>query len=152
MDRHRLSKRGVRHVCSHRNENGVDGFVATWTEDRRTQDFIGLRIDHHAHGPLDLAFLDCARDARHRPHSDAYFPACLVRLRHRHPDSTERRVDIECVGGDPIRNRAVGAVEQVRRDNLVVVVSGVGNAPRPLQSPRAQMPSTFVRSCSSTAI
>ena len=45
-----------------------------------------------------------------------------------HAGPAERRVDIEGVGGDAVADPARIAVEQVRRDDLVIIVGGVGKA------------------------
>ena len=44
----------------------------------------------------------------------------------RHADAAERRVGEEGVGGQAVGHLAVGAVQQVRGEDLVVVVGGVG--------------------------
>ena len=43
-----------------------------------------------------------------------------------HAGAAERRVDEQAVGHDPVLDPALFALEQVRRDDLEVVVGGVG--------------------------
>ena len=70
--------------------------------------------------------LDRAADLGHRPRADQDVSAGFLRLGLGHAGAAERRVDIERIGGLAVADAAAVAVEQVRRDDLEVVVGGVG--------------------------
>ncbi len=53
-------------------------------------------------------------------------PPARARLGLGHAGAAERRIDVERVGGDAVADPARLVVEQVRGDDLVVVVGGVG--------------------------
>ena len=47
-------------------------------------------------------------------------------------DAAERRIDVERVNGNAVAHLARGAVEQVRRCDLEVIVRGVGESAAPV--------------------
>src|SRR4030095_3871548 len=77
------------------------------------------------HESLSLPLLDRASDARHRQLADECLAPALANLRLRHPCSTERWIDVERVGGDPIAHPTRIVLEQIRDDDLGVVVRSV---------------------------
>ena len=78
--------------------------------------------------PARVALLDGAGDARHRAFGDQDAAPGRARVGEREADAAERRVGVERVGGDPIADAPVLAVEQVGGDDLAVVEGGVGES------------------------
>ena len=104
----------------------MDRLVAAGAEDRRAEYLLRIGIGDHRHETLRLALLHRTADSRHRPGRDQQLPAARARLGLGHADPTERRVDVECVAEDPVGDPAVGAIEQVGGDNLIVVPGCMG--------------------------
>ncbi len=75
--------------------------------------------------PWVSPFSTARADARHRPLADERASPALANLRLRHAGAAERRIDVERVGGDPIAHPARIVLEQVRDDDLAVVVRSV---------------------------
>ncbi|CBJ35683.1 hypothethical protein (plasmid) [Ralstonia solanacearum PSI07] len=126
VDVHRAADRGVRGVRVHRVEQRMDDFITRHAQDRRPQDRSGVRVDDHLHEALAFAFLHGAAHARHRARADQQPAPRLHRFGLRHAGAAERRVDEHGVCRDAVRHLARAALEQVGRDDFVVVVRGVG--------------------------
>ena len=122
---HRPLDHGIRRLGVHHVQDRVDDLVAADAEDGRAQDPVRLGVHQHLHEALRLALLHGAANARHRPRGDqgraARFPDLLLG----HADAGERRVDVERVAVDTVRDAARVAVQEVGGDDLVVVVGGV---------------------------
>ena len=113
---------------------------------------VGLGVDDDLHESLGLALLDGASDARHRPLADEE-PRPLARAsRLRHPGPPERRIDVEGVGRDAVAHRRGSPSSRFAATISKSLYEVWVKAPRPLQSPSAQMPGTLVRSSSSTTM
>ena len=78
--------------------------------------------------PSCLAFLDSSSYLCHRPGADQDRPAAFARLRLGQAHAAERRVDVKRVTGNPITDLPSFAVEKVRRDDLKIIVGGVGES------------------------
>ena len=128
----------------------VDDLVAVDSQDRRAENLLALGVDDDLHEALRLALLDRSPDLRHRAFADEDLLAGRLRRGLGHADAAERRIDEQGIGVDPVSHPAPIAVEQVGRDDLVVVVRRVRERAPPVAVPRAQMPGTLVRSSSST--
>ena len=152
MDRHDARIGGSRHARGHRLDHAMDGLVASDAENGRAEDRVGVAVDHDFHEPFRFAFLDRAADAGHWPAADADRMAFGPGFGLGQADPAERRIDIERVNGNAVAHLARGAVEQVRRGDLEIIVRVWVKAPRPLQSPSAQMCGTLVFKDSSTTI
>ena len=84
------------------------------------------RVDDDLHEALRLAFLDRAADAGHRAAADADARPVARACGLGHADPAERRIDVERVSRNAVADLARGAVEQVRGDDLEIVVGGMG--------------------------
>ena len=126
MDRHHAGVGRGRDARRHRLDHGVDRLVAPDAQDRGAEDGVAVAVDHHLHEALRLALLDRAADAGHRPAADPHRMALGARLGLGHADAAERRIDVEGVGRNAVAHPARRAVEQVRGDDLEIVVGGVG--------------------------
>ena len=126
MDRHDAHIGGSCCACGHRLDHAMDGLVASDAKNRRAEDGVRVAVDHDLHEPLRFALLDRAADAGHRPptHADrvAFGPGFGLGK----ADSPQRRVDIERIDRNAIAYFACGAVEQVRRGDLEIIVRSVG--------------------------
>src|SRR5262245_29989664 len=107
-------------------ENAVDRLIAAGAQDRGAQDLSGLCIDSDLHQSLRFAFLDGATHFGHRALPDQELAAGRSRLLLRHADTSERRVDVERVTDHALAHAAVFAVQEIRRDDLVVVIGSMG--------------------------
>ena len=110
----------------HQVEDGMDRLVAFDAEERRAEDLAAVGVGQHLEKALRLAALHRAADAGHRPAADQHPAAGGAGLGLGHAAAPERRVGEERVGRQAVGDLAVGAVQQVRGDDLVVVVGGVG--------------------------
>src|SRR5687767_5970930 len=126
MNVHRAADDRPGRLRVHHVEDRVNDLVAAGAEDRGAQDGAVLGIDRDLHESLRLALLDRACDARHRPLADERLAPALANLGLRHPCPTERRIRVQRVRGDPIAHPAWIVLQQVRDDDLAVVVRGVG--------------------------
>ena len=125
------------------SSDAMDRLVAAGPEHGGAENLLGFRVDDDLHQAVGLAFLERAANARHRPLADEHRVATASRLGLGHARAAERRVDVEPVGGDSVGHAATGAVEQVRRDDLEVVVGRVGERALPVavaEGPDARHP------------
>ncbi len=88
-----------------------------------------LGVDDDLHEAERLTLLDGAADLGHGTGPDQEPLARGPRLGLAQPDAAERRIGEEGVCGDAVADAAVFAIEQVGRDDLEVVVGGVGKRP-----------------------
>jgi hypothetical protein len=65
----------------------------------------------------------------HGPFEDYDQSAALVRLRLAPPHAPERRIDVERLVHRPLAHLSILANEQVRSDNLEIVIGGVRKGP-----------------------
>src|SRR6516162_3965265 len=125
MNVHRALDDRVRGFGIHQIEDRVDRLVASRTEQRGAEDLFAVAIDENAHKALRLALFDGAGNARHRPLAGQYPPPTVARLGQTHADATQWRVGVEGISGYTLADPAWVVVEQIRGDNLEIVVRGV---------------------------
>jgi hypothetical protein len=106
----------------------MNGLVPADTKDRSPQYQFRFGINNNLHETLRLAFFDGAPDLRHRPHADADFSPGVSSLMFGNAHTAQGRVDIECVGADAVAETARFVVEEVRGDDLEIVIGGVGES------------------------
>src|SRR3954462_1293872 len=97
-------------------------FVASYAQDGGPEDLLRLRVGDHLHEALGFALLYGAPDPRHRTLRHEQRPARLARLGFGEPAAPKGRVDIESIGGNPVAHPPRRAVEDIRADNLEIVV------------------------------
>src|SRR5271166_4351907 len=125
MDWHRALQHGVGSFGVHHVQNAVNDLVTPGPKNGGAQDFLVVGIDQHLHEALGLALFDSAADASHRASADqCAFPAASYLLL-RQTGSAERRVSVKRVRGDAVAEPAGVVVEQIRRDDLEIVIGGV---------------------------
>ena len=144
MNVHRALNNGGGRFRIHHVEDGVDDLVAARAEDHGAQNLARPGIDKYFHEAFRLALFDGAFDFGHGAFANQRRSAALANFRFRQATTTEGRIDVERVGGNAIGDAARVVVEQVGGDDFGVVEAVWVNAPRPLQSPIAQMPGTLV--------
>ena len=83
-------------------------------------------IDRDLHETQRLAFFDRAADPRHRPLPAQDGPAQSAGLLVGHSDAPERRIDEQAVGDDAVGDAPRFIVQEIGRDNLVIIVGRVG--------------------------
>ena len=98
-------------------------------EQRGAEDLLALGVDDDLHEALGLAALVGAADVLHRHLRDQRLDALAPDVLLGHAGAAEGWVDEQAVGRDPVLDPALFALEQVRRDDLEVVVGGVGEGP-----------------------
>src|SRR5271154_2925779 len=76
--------------------------------------------------PCCLALFDRAGNARHRPLAGQHPPSTVACLGQTHADAAQWRVDVKGICGDTLADPARVMVEQIRGDDLEIVVRGVG--------------------------
>ena len=98
---------------------------ASMPSKRGAQDLLRLGVDQHLHEALRLGAFAGAADARHHHLARQRRPSRGADLALGHADARERRVGEQRVDGDAVGDAAPVVVEQVRGDDLVVVVGRV---------------------------
>src|SRR6516165_1632165 len=126
MNVHRALDDRVRGFGIHQIEDRVDRLVASRTEQRGAEDLFAVAIDENAHKALRLALFDGTGNARHRPLAGQHAPPAVARLGQGHADAAQWRVGVKGIGGDALADPARILVEQIRGDDLEIVVRGVG--------------------------
>ncbi len=116
----------VGRVRVHDVEHGVNNFVAADAEDRCAEDLLTLSIDHDLHEPLGFTPLARPADAGHLHLAYQRPSPRFSHLAVRQSDATQRRVDVEPVGGDAVADPSGIVVKHIGRNDLVIVVGGVG--------------------------
>jgi hypothetical protein len=89
------------------------------------QNLLCFRIDADFQESLSLAFLICPAHSAHRIFRDKRTTPGPTYFGVRHAAATERRIDVQCVGLNSIRNTTVIGVEQIVGDDLIIVVGSV---------------------------
>src|SRR6516165_7435937 len=108
MNVHRALDDRVRGFGIHQIEDRVDRLVASRTEQRGAEDLFAVAIDENPHKALRLTLFDGAGNARHRPLAGQHPPPTVTRL------------------GQTLADPARILVEEIRSDDLEIVVRGVG--------------------------
>src|SRR5450756_519809 len=83
-------------------------------------------IHDNLHEASGFSLFDGSPDPGHRSLSSQDRPTGLLRFGIGHPDPTQRWIHIKCVGWNASTNPAMLTIEQIRRNDLVVIVGGVG--------------------------
>ena len=104
----------------------MNDLVAPGPEQRGAEDLLALGIGQHLHEPGCFAFFDGTADAGHRARRDQGGLAAVPYLGLRHSRPAERRIDIERIGRNAVADPARPAVEEVCRDDLEIIIGGVG--------------------------
>ncbi len=102
--------------------------VAACAEECRAENLLAVGVGDDLHEPLGLAALHGSAHLCHRTCTDQNIAAGFPRFRFRHAGPAERRVDIESVCGLAVAHAAIVAVEQVCRNDLEIVVGGMGES------------------------
>jgi hypothetical protein len=121
MDRHRVGVGRGCDACRHRLDHAVDCLVAAHPEDCRAEDRVGVTVDHDLDEAARFAFLDRTANARHRPNANPHAMSFGAGLGLGQTDPSKRRIYVERVHRNAVAHPALSAVEQVRRDEFVVV-------------------------------
>ena len=104
----------------------MDNLVASGPENGGSEDLLVLGVDQQLHEALGFALFDRPGDPRHRACADQRaFPAAAHLLLGQ-TGPAERRVGIERIGRDAVAEPARIVVEQIGRDDLEIVIGGVG--------------------------
>src|SRR5215469_10486285 len=122
MDVHGPLDRRVRCPCIHNVHDAVDRLVPTNSKDRGPKNLLRLSIHENLHESLGFALLNRAIHLRHWPSAYQRCFARLANLALRHPDSPQRRIGKESIDRQAVAHSPRIVVQQVRRDNLEVVV------------------------------
>ena len=125
---HGTLQRRVRRLSIHDVENAVDDLVAADAEDRSTKYFLCVGINDEFDEALRLSLLDGARHPSHWPSSDQDALSKMPSLGLRHTGAAERWIYIKGIGGKTVADAAAIAIEKVGRDDLEVVVGGMGES------------------------
>src|ERR1700735_4895694 len=128
VNRHHARVGGSRHARGHSLDHPMDGFVASHAKNSAAEDRVRVAVDHDFHESLRFALLDGTADAGHWPpaYADRVAFGPGFGLGQAHP--AKRWVDVERVNGDAVAHFALGAVEQVRRSDLEIIVRRVGES------------------------
>src|SRR5690242_361473 len=119
-------------MAIHGVDQRVYDLVTADAEDRRTEDFLAAGVDEHLHEPLSFALL--ARpghiDHGHLPDEDvvAIPPRLGLALAH----TPERWVGEEGIDRYAVAHFAMRILQEIIGDDLVIVVSGMGEGPTPV--------------------
>ena len=104
----------------------MDRLVAPGSENGGPENLMRLGVSDRHHEPLRFPLLDRPAHAGHRTATDKQRTPSGAGLRQGHADAAERRIDVERISGNAIAHAPPFAIEKVRRDNLKVVIGGVG--------------------------
>ena len=154
MDRHHAGVSRSRDACRHRLDHPVDRLVAADAEDRGAEDRVGCRASTTTLMKPCVSPFSTARPTRvigRMPIRTAWPFGAGLGLGQ--ADPAERRIDVERVDRNAVAapcaaRRRAGSRRRFRSRCRTVWVK----APRPLQSPSAQMCGTLVLSSSSTTM
>src|SRR5271163_2176202 len=115
----------VRRLRIHHVEHSVDHFIASDSKNRSTQNLFRFCIDADFDETLCLTFFVGSAHLTHRVFRSKGTTSGLPYLCVRHAASPEWRIDIQRVGLDPVGNPAMVSVEEIVRNDLVVVIGSV---------------------------
>jgi hypothetical protein len=87
---------------------------------------LAVGVGQDLHEPSRFAFFDGTADAGHRARRNQGRLAAALHLGLRHSRPAERRIDIECVGGNAVTDPARLPVEEVCGNDLEIIIGGVG--------------------------
>ena len=151
MDPDAALERRVRRAGVHDVEDAVDRLVALDAENGGAENLLRVSVDDDFHEAERFVSLDGATDSSHRTLADEEGSTKGTRLRLGEPRASEGRIDVERTAGNSVVEMRRGSSSSrfaaaISKSLYEVWVK----APRPLQSPSAQMPATLVRSWSST--
>ena len=141
MNVHRALNHGVRSLRVHRVQQNVNNFVASDSENCGTQNLFCFRVDADFDETLCLTFFVRAAHLAHRKLRGEGSPSRFPYLCVRQAATSQRRVNIERIGLDPVGNPAMVSVKEIVRNNLVVVVGSMRKGATPVaiaQSPYAR--------------
>src|SRR6266567_4404325 len=125
MDVHRALHDRHGRLGIHQIENAVHHFVAGKAEQRCAKDLLGVLVDQDFHEALSFALFIGAADILHRDRADQPGLPRFSNLRLRHACTPERRIGVERVGGNAVRDTARFMVEKICRYDLEIVVRRV---------------------------
>ena len=104
----------------------MDDLVAGKTEERRAQDPLARLVDQDLHEPKRFALFKSATNSFHLNCPNHGGAPRFANLCLGHTDAAERWIGIERVGGNAVRHPPPLVIEDVGRDDLKVVVGGMG--------------------------
>ena len=130
----------------------MDCLVAAGSKNRSSKYLLRPGIGDRHHEPKRFAFFDGAAHAGHRTPPHKKRPPAGARLRLGQAHAAERRIDVERVAQNAIAYAPPLAVQEVRGDDLEVVIGRVGEGAAAIAVAKRQIPGALVRSSSSTAI
>lgn len=115
----------------------MDRLIAFDAQDRRAEQLLGVRVDHDLDEAVGLAALAGSAHPGHGPLADEHPSPARARLGLVHADAAQGGIHEEAIDGDPIEHAAPllfedVALEEIARDDLVVVVGGVGEGAAPV--------------------
>ncbi len=125
---HRALDHRIGRFRVHRIQNAVDGLVAAGSQNRRAQNFAAVRIHQDLHEAERLALFHGAPHSRHGSRSHQCALAGFPHFRLRHARSSQRRIDVEPVGGDPVADAPRVVVQQIGGYDFIIVVRSMGEA------------------------
>src|SRR4051812_5617321 len=126
VDRHRPLQDRIGRSSIHHVQDTVDRLITTHPQYRGPKDSLRLSVGDHLHEPLGFALLDRPPDPRHRTLRYEQRPARPARFGFGQPDAPERWINVEGIGGNTLAHSTVFTIEKIGRDDLIVVVGGVG--------------------------
>ena len=115
----------IRRFRIHDVEQNVNHFITPHSKNRRSQDLFRFRIDTNFHESLRLTLFVGATHAAHRIFGSQGTASGFSNLCVRHAASSERRINKQPVGLDPVGNPAMVSIEEIVRNDLVVVVGSM---------------------------
>src|SRR3954464_3438462 len=124
MDMHGTLDDGVGRLHIHHVEQGMDDLVAAGSQDACPENLLAVGVDQNLHEAVGLTLLDRSSNFRHQPLGGEHAAARAQRLGLGHAGAAERRIDEQSIGRDAVPDAAPTLVEQVRRDDLEIIVGG----------------------------
>src|SRR6516162_7148632 len=100
----------------------MDHLVTSEPQDRGPENALVIRIDQDLHEALRLALFDRTAHSRHWPFCDKGRLVAFADLLFGHACSPQWRVDVERIGLNAVGRAALLVVEQVGRDDFVIIV------------------------------
>src|SRR5215469_2083058 len=122
----------VGQITQHEGVEGMDNFAPLYSENGCAQYPVIRRVHYNLHEPRGLVTLERPSDHRHRDLADFELVPLSSGLLFRHADSTKLRIGEDAVRHEAVIDREVLSLDQVRVDDLEVVVGNVGKGRSPL--------------------